>query len=388
MRRIFHYLIILFLIAVIWILLRFNSGYVLVAYDKWIIKAPLWLSTATLFLTFIALYLMIRLVRFIQSAPERIASWKQKRATDRMQSYTMEGLLLLIEGDWSKAYDSLIDGIAKNNMPVINYLAAAYASQHLHNYLKRDQLIEKARQLFPEQEIAIGVSEASMLLELHQFEAALISLRRVHAMYDKHHYTMQLMARIYATTENWRMLADMLPQLEKHKILNEVELLELQIKVHHNYLATCFSSKQLIKYWHDLPSKFQQQASLLIVYCEKLLTFGEYDLTAKLIAEYLEKNWNDRLVELYGLAKTSNPAKQFATAEKWYVDRRNNSALLLTLGIIATQLKNWLKATEYLMASLSIEETPLAYHALGYVYENTSQATKAMEAYKKGLSLK
>ena len=63
--------------------------------------------------------------------------------------------------------------------PLINYLGAAKAAQEQGAFERRDNLLQKAYRVAPEADLAIGLTQAELEIEQHQFEHAMATLNHL-----------------------------------------------------------------------------------------------------------------------------------------------------------------------------------------------------------------
>jgi HemY protein len=97
-------------------------------------------------------------------------------------------------------------------------------------------------------------------------------------------------------------------------------------------------------------------------------------------------NWDQQLIKLYGLIKSSNLKQQIKTAEKWLSTHNQDPYLLLTVGRLAMQQGLLGKAKNYLEKSLHIQDTPDCYAELGRLAGLMGEKEQSFICYQKGLS--
>ena len=100
----------------------------------------------------------------------------------------------------------------------------------------------------------------------------------------------------------------------------------------------------------------------------------------------MNRQWDDRLAEIYGLFSASNVNEQLKQAEKWLADYDQNEHLLLALGRICIRAKLWGKAQGYLEASIGVSPLPATCLALAELFsDHLQQPDKAAKFYQQGL---
>ncbi|HCL40150.1 MAG TPA: heme biosynthesis protein HemY, partial [Pseudomonas sp.] len=88
-------------------------------------------------------------------------------------------------------------------------------------------------------------------------------------------------------------------------------------------------------------------------YALQLRTRGRDELAEEVLRSALQQQFNERLVNLYGLLKGKDVARQLVTAEQWLTQHPHNASLLLAAGRLAQRNRLWGKARDYLEASFS-----------------------------------
>ncbi len=386
MRRIIFYLIILFFAVLIGLALKVDAGYVLIAYHHWTFEMPLWFAVIAGIIFFLLLHYFLRLFHAAKRTPLRWHAWRKTRRENKASLLINCGLLELVKGDWGKAETLLKQNAKYSSKPLVNYLGCALAAQHQAVDERMNYYLNKARQSDSKEKTAVDLYSAILQQHGGQFNASLKILQRLQKNAPKNQYILRLLKDLLVKQKAWNDLLNLLPKLKKYRVLKVGALAQLEEEIHQNLLASKQDKlKSLEKLWRDIPRQLKKSSKLLQGYCNNLLVFEQDEMAAKLIAESLSRQWDNNLVPIYGLAKTKSPGKQLAIAENWLKNQRNNPELLFALGQIAIRLTHWAKASEYLIASLNLQESPKTYAALGYVYEKTEDFQKALAIFKKGI---
>jgi len=123
MRLLFFCLIALGIAAFVALGIREDSGYVLIGYDVWTFESSLALFVLALVIVFSALYMALRIVDNLLSAPEKMRNWSSRHSAKRARKALNRGLLELSEGDWKGAEKHLLRLADHSETPMLNYLA-------------------------------------------------------------------------------------------------------------------------------------------------------------------------------------------------------------------------------------------------------------------------
>jgi len=388
MKYLIYFTIFLILAVLLGLAIYTDPGYTLLAYHHWTLEMPLWATLLILIILFFVLHYSIRFIHYLTSIRRRLHIWKEERHLNRSLSFTEKGLLEIAEGRWEVAEDLLIKGVKKSRIPIINYLNAARAAQALTAYDRRDEYLNEAYNCAPQYEDAISLTKAQLLLDQEQFELARSALIQLEKSIPNHEYLLQLLKKLYLRTKDWKPLLTLLPKLKKNKLIDEHAFFELELKAAQHLLDQLVGDNEATKkLWKKMPSQLQRSPKLLYPYCQTLLLAKEYSLATKLLSDALNHEWSDRLCELYGSIKSTQPEKLLTQGEKWLKHQKQNPILLLALGKLAIQLKHWAKAEEYINLSLKQRGTADTYHILGLLYQETKQPDKALWAYRQAAKL-
>lgn len=320
--------------------------------------------------------------------PRDVARWRLLRHSRRAQEGLREGLLYLMEGSWIKAEKRLVSDLRYSEAPLINYLAAACAAQGQGNYEKRDEYMSLCHQSAPEQPVAIGMTQAYLHYEAHQYEQALAILAQLRVREPTRPQILKLLAQVYRDLKDWTSLAGMLPDLRRYKALEPAEMETLEIDTHRELLILSLplGAKDVLETaWQFVPKPLRSHPALTDVYARHLVNQGEMDKAETLLSGAIRKNWHDSLVRLYGSVRSSDPTRQLMSAEAWVPEHPDSATLYLTLGRLALANQGKAKAREYLERSITIGPLAEAYAELGLLLEQLGQADEARACYRLGL---
>ena len=371
------------------LLLVQEPGYVLIGYREWTLETTLSLLVFGLLLTFVALYLALRFLAGLRRAPLRLRQWEQRRKALRARNALNRGLIELAEGNWNGAEKRLLLHASDSDTPLLNYLAAARAAQKQGAHERRDHYLRLAHQGMPAADIAVGLTQAELQIAHRQMEQALATLTHLRTLAPRHAYVLELLMRLYERVQDWEHLRDLLPELRKRGVLNNDAADRLEIRLHSELLIQAARSgdvELLREAWTRVPRRLLHNADLVLAYASRLHLLGEEDETEALLRATLKKNWDDRLVDLYGRLQ-SKVAAQLTTAEDWLRDRDRNAVLLLALGRLAMRNSLWGKARGYLEASIGSAPTIEGYQLLGALAEQLDDSVLTTECYRQAARL-
>ncbi len=382
------FLVILVLGAVL--LVKDDPGFVLIKYRDYSLETSLAFGIVVLILAILAIYFVLRIFRGVWRLPNSMKQHSQNRRFGRSRKLLNQGLIDLAEGRFEQAEINLIKMVEYSESPLLHYLAAARAAQLQGKHDARDSYLKAAHEARPEAEIAIGVTQAELQLAHQQNEQSLATLNHLRGIAPKHDYILMLLARVYTELEDWSALVELLPEIRKKKLFEESKLRKMEYKGYRGYLkesAAKSDGPALENAWNNIPASLQSDPELIISYVG-LLNQQEFSThhAEQQVVKALDRQWDDRLVEIYGQCRDGNADDQLKQAEKWLADYDQNEHLLLALGRICIRAKLWGKAQGYLEASIGANPMSTTCLALAELFnDHLQQPDKAAKCYRQGL---
>ncbi|NIP72816.1 MAG: heme biosynthesis protein HemY [Gammaproteobacteria bacterium] len=367
-----------------------DPGYVLIRYGPWTAETTLSLFVIALLVAYAALHYLGRLLGGFWRLPRRVHAWQRHRHRDRARASFDRGATALAEGRWRAAERELLRYVRYADAPMLNYLGAARAAQHLGLHERRDRYLREAYQSAPSAEVAVGLTQAELQIAHHQLEQALATLTHLHSVQPRNGYVLRLLVGVYEELRDWRHLREFLPLVRRREIMSESTAQELERQVHAELLhqtAEAGDVEALRVHWRELPRQLREEDDLLLDYARALQAHGAADEAEGLIRGALRKRWNDRLIHLYGLLDTDYPVRQLSLAEEWLKEHGKNPVLLLSLGRLCLRNRLWGKARIYLESSIGLGPRPEAYKELGALLEHMEDQDAAMHCYREGMAL-
>lgn len=377
-----------------------DPGYVLLAYKQHTLETSIWVfmlvSVLVFIPLFVGLYLLVRLFTRVQASKVQFKDWNRDRLNRRARLLTNKGLVEYELGNYSSAQKLLARSAEKTDTAMINYLVSARAANEIGNHNQADDLLKKAMYLPATDELAVGLTQARIQLSRDENEKCLATLMRLKKRAPHHEQLLKLLKETYVKLQDWEQLADLLPELEKYKVINEQEVTLLAEDVYLALLAKAKAATRRIDLsesgitklettWSRLPAKLQRNSKIVYAYAEHLVALGADDKAEVLLRTSISRNWDEDLVRLYGLVEGRDAVKHLLVAEGWIKERPNSSVLMLTLGRLALRNHEWQKAREYLEASVKLHKDIDAYGELCRLLASQGDAQQCLTYFQKGL---
>jgi HemY protein len=390
MKTLFGILLLLFVAASVTLIAYRNPGYVLITREPYVLETSLavFLLIASVFFTI--LYFCVRLLVRIAHAPRSLTRWRQTRRTRKAREAFLSGLTQLFAGEWIKAEKELLASLHAADSPFLGYLAAALAAQGQGDTDKRDHYLSQAHQLGGANTLATEMTQTQLQLLAGQNEQALATLARVQAGHPEQAQAVRLLIETYRRLRDWQNLARLLPEARQRHLLPEAELDSLERTTQRELLSLPLPDgalDTLHRAWSEVPESARRHPDMIFVYARQLISQNAMDECTALLATALERQWDERLVLLYGEARDTQPATQLETAEEWLTRHGESPALLLTLGRLARRNRLPDRARGYLEKSIALGATADAHAELGLVFEEAGDSNSALTHCQQALDL-
>lgn len=364
-----------------------DPGYILLAHGKHTLETSLLVGVLALLTLAFLLYWLGALIRRVMSV---------NLFRPNSNRLTTDGLIALAQGDWANAEKLLAKSARANEVPLINYLTAAQAAHEQGKSDERDQYLRLAHETTRGADAAVSLTKARLQYQSSHWEECLATLMKLSrdAKSPSYPYVIKMLSKVYVELEDWESLRELLPAMKKHKVVSEDEFGRLARLCYEGKLKRAVRGetdqekrKHLKDAWHQIPKKFHTEPSLVKIYAEALIAAGDGEDAERVITDLLRKNWDDGLVQVYGRVIGGDVEKQLLWCENWLKERPNNPMLLLTMGRLSLQLKNWDKARSYFEASLRSRKSAQAYGELGRLLSHMGEAQSSNEHFQSGLAL-
>lgn len=367
-----------------------DPGFVLLKYGGHTLQMSLVIFAILLGLLLIVAYLILRGLALTKKTPKKFANWQNTRRHQRAGQALTRGLIALEEGRWTEAERLLARHAGNSETPLLYYLAVARAAQKQGASERRDDYLRLAHDTTAGADIAVGVVQAELQLDAGQKEQALATLQHLREVSPKHPYVLQLLHKLYTNMNQWENVQEVLPDLRKRHVLPSSEVKALSVNAAAGQMQAALERddwEAMQSLWQQASAKIKKSEEMILIYILGLKQHHFAEQAQRLIEDYLNKDWSDRLVYQYGKIVQADSLPQLAKAEKWLKNRQDNPWLLLTVGRLAASNTLWAKAEQYLHASIQHGECGEAYQVLAKVLAENGKEDQVVDAYQKGLDL-
>ena len=395
-KKIIYFLSLIFIAGIFiysvfaWLTSYENPGYLLMGFGHWSLEMTAVIFIIIQLVSFVIFYIIFRLLGSLLRYPNKIMTRRQYNKTDRSQNALIEGLVDSAAGNWANAEKVLIRHAANSGAPLLHYLTAARAAQSRGAIEKRDEYLKKAANQSSEVDIAVGLTQAELNLSEKQFDDAVKTLKKLNTINPTHASVLKLLHQAYQSLGDWDGMRQLIPSLNKNKVLMESEVKLLEIETYTCLLKQATEKgkvSDIQQLWTTIPSHIQKLNEVKSIYFSAMIVASGGAEVEAAVVDAISENWSETLLVIFGNIKSNHTVNQLLTAEKWVASHPENPVLLRMLGKISLKCDQLEKAEEYLSKSISFEPTVAAYQLLGDLFYNKNDKNKASECYKYGLEL-
>jgi HemY protein len=360
-----------------------DPGYVVISFHGYLVEMSVPVLIGVVLALIAAIWLVVKLLKAPRKLGEAAARYRSGRAGQRLT----RGMIEVAEGNFAKGERLLARTAHKSDAPLLNYLQAARAAHLLGQDERRDNWLRHAYEQTPEAANAVLLTQAELQLDQKQYEQALATLRKLSENAPNHGRALALIGSLYYRLEDWGQLADLIPRLRKYGRMDSTVLDSWSEKVHCENLIAAADGNTIDIVWQAIPRGERKRPTVRETWYLSLLRTGMDDKAEKEIAQDLKRQWNSNLSSLYGLAESSDNARQLKRAEGWLRQHGDDTNLLLAAARLCLRAELWGKARSYLETVISLRPTPEAYQEYGRLLNQMGDSESAADAYRDGLGM-
>jgi len=371
------------------LLLRPDTGYVMINYGPWVVETSLAVLVFGILLWFLFVYLVLKLFGFAIKLPSSLRDAIDRRRSDRAQISFENGLLALFEGNWARAEAELVKRAGDHHAPHLSYLAAARAAQRQGSSERRDHYLRLSTLNSPEHEFATLLSQADLQRKRGEFEATRTTALRLRETNPAHPFAIELLAESYAALGEWAPLRQLLIDTETQNRIPDQRKAQLMSRALRELMKQAVSKAALpqLKALWEGAGALRENREVRRIYARSLARLNADADALAVISQALAKDWDGELALLYGDLHANDPVAQLATVEQWLGLYGEKPELLQVAGHVCLSNRLWGKARSYLEAVIALQPTPKAYLDLARICADTQQPEEAARFNKLGLEL-
>ncbi|MDU8923462.1 heme biosynthesis protein HemY [Pasteurellaceae bacterium LIM206] len=337
-----------------------KQGYVLIETGSYNIE----MSITTLIILFVIAMALVYGLEWLITRFCRLSrssyTFFSRRKRSKAQKQTLEGLMRMTEGDYSKA-EKLIGKNAKHSEePILNFIKAAEAAQQRGDEFSANRYLIEATELAGTDNLLVELARTRILLQQNKLPAARSAVDSLLVLAPDNVEALKLAAEIYLRSKAYAALDDILEAIENSGIYSPRELLQLRHQTEDGLLNEIMNeegSDGLLEWWEKQPRKRRNDNYVKVGLMGRLIDCNDHESAYEIGLDLLKKiEKNDEIsTALYTQLTRLQP----------------------------TDTNKLVKLLEKRSSSATDDERCYINRALGYLYVRDGDFAKASEAFKK-----
>ena len=229
--------------------------------------------------------------------------WFSRRKRVKAQKQTLEGLMRMNEGDYSKA-EKLIGKNAKHSdKPILNFIKAAEAAQQRGDEFAANKYLMDATELAGSDNLVVELARTRILLQQNKLPAARSSVDSLLELAPKNPEVLKLAVEIYRKSKAYSALDDILESVDG--LYTEAEFTSLTHEVKDGLLDEKMNEEGadgLLAWWDDQPRKRRNDNYVRIGLIQRLIDCNDHESAYELVLDTFKKVEGDKALSsaLYG----------------------------------------------------------------------------------------
>lgn len=269
-----------------------KQGYVLIETDAYRVE----LTITSLIIFFVIAMAVVYGIEWILTRFCRLSSntyhWFSRRKRIKAQKQTLEGLIRMNEGDYSKA-EKLIGKNAKHSdEPILNFIKAAEAAQQRGDEFSANRYLIQATELAGTDSLIVEIARTKILLQQNKLPAARSSVDSLLVMTHRNKEVLKLAVEIYIKSKAYHALDKILDQIENAGLYSSEQFIALEHQVENGLLDEQINEEGvdgLLKWWNEQPRKRRNDTYVRVGMIQRLIDGNDHDSAYELAVETLKK---------------------------------------------------------------------------------------------------
>jgi len=388
MRTWFWTLVLLITAVVLAVVLRENTGHVLVLVNDWRVQVSLPFAVVALVGLFVLVYWILRISAWLSAIPIRVRGWNTRRHVRRDQELLEQGWTELLEGRYSHAEKDLtkLFGRSKDTgRQVLAALSAARAAHALGEFGRRDHMISLAKQKSsndPSHKEAVATAAADLYLDQGLASQALEELLPLQDGGARHIHTLRLLLRAHRQLNRHDQVYTLARTLNRRGALHDSEARQIIEVAAAARLRETTHSGGWKAFWKDLKSDERMLTEVALAGAAAFEANGLLDDASRALEQSISLSFDPRLLAAYSRADPSQVKRRLEKAEAWVQSRAHDSDLLAAIGHLCLIGQIWGQAENYLSRSLSKRADARVHALLGSLYDKLNRPNDAAAQWR------
>jgi len=387
MRTWFWTLLVLVLAIGLALVLREHGGNVLIIAQPWRIELSLTFAALLLIAGFFVVYVVVRVLAWIGSSPDRFRAWRGWRGEKRDHELLESGWLNVLEGRFTQGEKDLskVMGHARSrSRKVLAGLASARASHYLGEYGRRDEALKFASKnagTDPRLKDATATVTAEMYLDQNRPQDALVLLQPLQDASSRYFNATRLLLQAHRQLNNHDRVYELTRLLLRRGVLDKAQAMPI-IETAAAARLQAGGMDAFKTVWGDLKSEERVMPGIALQAAAVQTAAGNHDEAAKILEAAINVAPDARLLSAYSQCPPDQVARRLGKAEVWLKARPDDSALLAALGNLCLIGQLWGQGERYLLRSMKIRSDVRIHALLGNLYDRLGRHADAMKHWR------
>jgi HemY protein len=379
--------------VVLAVILRENTGHVLVLVNDWRIQVSLPFAVLATVASFLLMYLTLRLVALALDIPFRVKAWGRRRALRRDHELLEQGWTELLEGRYAHAEKDLTKLLGRSksvNQSVLAALSAARAAHALGEYDRRDGLIASAKDKAKEDvslSEAVSAVAAELYLDQGLADKALAELNTLQKSGAKQVHALRLFLRVYRQLNRHEQVFALARTLNRRGALHDTEARQVIELAAAARIRETLHAGTWQKIWSDLKSSERVLPEVALAGAQGFEVIGQLDESSRVLEQAIAVSFDPRLLAAYARAESSQVTRRLEKAEAWLQKSPSDPDLLAMVGNLCLSGQIWGQAESYLVRSLARRSDARVHVALASLYDKINRPQDAAMQWRAATTL-
>ncbi len=381
-------LVLLTAAVVLAVVLRENSGHVLILVNDWRLQVSLAFAVVSLLGLFICMHWALRFSSWLTGIPTRVRGWNSRRRVKRDQELLEQGWTELLEGRYSHAekdLTKLFDRSKDSSRQVLAALSAARAAHALGEFDRRNHLIHLAKEKSSDDSAlkeAIATAAADLYLDQGLAQQALDELLPLQESGARHIHTLRLLLRAYRQLNRHEQVFGLARTLNRRGALHDTEARQIIEIAAAAYLRETTHTGGWQSFWKGLKTEERTLTDVALAGAAAFEANGLLDEASRALEQAIPPAFDPRLLAAYSRAEPSQVKRRLEKAEAWVQSRPHDAELLASVGNLCLIGQIWGQAENYLSRSLAKRADARVHVLLGSLYDKLNRPQDAAAQWR------
>ena len=279
-----------------------HQGYVRIETDAKVIEMSLVMLVVFFCLAMAVVYgiewAITRFCRLSKGSYDWFFNRRQKKA----QQETLEALMRMSEGDYSKAEKLFSKNAKHSDEPVLNLIKAAEAAQQRGDEFEANKYLIEAGKIGGMNNVAVELARAKILVQQGKLPAARSAIDSLLELVPNNTEVLRLAIRIYQDSKAYIALDNILETIGQRSFLSTEEYETLEHFVDDGLLDEVMNEigqDGLLRWWEEQPNRRRKSVYARVGLIKRLIDSDDHESAQELALETLKKYEDEQLVPLF-----------------------------------------------------------------------------------------